>query len=529
MKVMKKLMALVMAIAMVLSLAITASADTTTPTVTISNAGAGRTYTFYRMLSINDSGDYEKTALWTDAVTTAVGDTVKFDESGKVTSAKRITSDTDSTTVTSSTDAQQFISKIMGVVGQLTLTDEQEKCVTTVTMEDTDTSGSKATGITTKGYYIMVSSAADSTDKLYTAFTLNEEDVPIKDKGTQTPQLTKKVAEGDQTSQASTNNEVWKDELSVDIGDTLTFRIIIKPEAGRNTYVLEDAMPTGMDVPSAENVKVYKVTAGADNSEVKTEVPSSENNVTNWTYANGVTVGATGSSSGKGFTISFSQTMRDNMKESERYFIEYTVKLTSDATAGHDSPMKNTARLLESTTEVGGSANVTAAEDSTNVRTYEVRVQKTDGTKGLAEAQFNVKKVVEDTTYWLTVSNGTTDTASADGTTISLTRYAVTGWSTSKPETPIITTPESGYFVIVGLGNGDVTLVEETTPNGYTGAGETTITINGQNSLGNKIVNTKGTKLPETGGMGTTLFYMGGGVLVVGALAVLAMKKKSAQ
>jgi len=40
------------------------------------------------------------------------------------------------------------------------------------------------------------------------------------------------------------------------------------------------------------------------------------------------------------------------------------------------------------------------------------------------------------------------------------------------------------------------------------------------------IVNNIGVVLPETGGMGTTLFYIAGGVLVVAAVVLLITKKR---
>ena len=40
------------------------------------------------------------------------------------------------------------------------------------------------------------------------------------------------------------------------------------------------------------------------------------------------------------------------------------------------------------------------------------------------------------------------------------------------------------------------------------------------------VVNTTGLELPETGGMGTTIFYIVGGILVVGAGVLLITKKR---
>jgi LPXTG-motif cell wall-anchored protein len=41
-----------------------------------------------------------------------------------------------------------------------------------------------------------------------------------------------------------------------------------------------------------------------------------------------------------------------------------------------------------------------------------------------------------------------------------------------------------------------------------------------------RVVNKKGSTLPSTGGMGTTLFYVVGSCLVVGAAVVLISKKR---
>ena len=40
------------------------------------------------------------------------------------------------------------------------------------------------------------------------------------------------------------------------------------------------------------------------------------------------------------------------------------------------------------------------------------------------------------------------------------------------------------------------------------------------------VKNTKGEELPETGGMGTTLFYIVGGLMVAGAAILLVTKKR---
>lgn len=41
-----------------------------------------------------------------------------------------------------------------------------------------------------------------------------------------------------------------------------------------------------------------------------------------------------------------------------------------------------------------------------------------------------------------------------------------------------------------------------------------------------KVLNQSGTELPSTGGMGTTIFYVLGGVLVLVAVVLLVTKKR---
>ena len=45
-------------------------------------------------------------------------------------------------------------------------------------------------------------------------------------------------------------------------------------------------------------------------------------------------------------------------------------------------------------------------------------------------------------------------------------------------------------------------------------------------TLSTDVINKSGSTLPETGGMGTTLFYVLGGVLVLAAVVLLVTKKR---
>lgn len=136
----------------------------------------------------------------------------------------------------------------------------------------------------------------------------------------------------------------------------------------------------------------------------------------------------------------------------------------------------------------------------------------------------------------------------------------ITGWVDDVAAATEVTTDATGIFKFIGLDDGTYTLKETTTPTGYNTMADLTLTIgattannqawsgtasdalsaikltmnstdtNGDVENGNvegSIINLKGSSLPSTGGIGTTMFYVGGGVLVAGAGVILIAKKRA--
>ena len=96
-----------------------------------------------------------------------------------------------------------------------------------------------------------------------------------------------------------------------------------------------------------------------------------------------------------------------------------------------------------------------------------------------------------------------------------------------------------GTFNVKGLDAGTYYLKETTPPAGYSACDKTRIVISAthdehnvnlssESNLNNKIINIKagGITLPSTGGIGTTLFYVVGGGLMVAAIVLLVTKKR---
>lgn len=111
---------------------------------------------------------------------------------------------------------------------------------------------------------------------------------------------------------------------------------------------------------------------------------------------------------------------------------------------------------------------------------------------------------------------------------------------------------ENGYVSFTGLGNGTYTIEEIVVPEGYKKADNVTITIDSNptltkanwtvkkgdtaievdgndNTYGVEVVNVQFSNLPTTGGIGTKLFYIFGGILVAGSGVLLITKKRMAK
>lgn len=129
-----------------------------------------------------------------------------------------------------------------------------------------------------------------------------------------------------------------------------------------------------------------------------------------------------------------------------------------------------------------------------------------------------------------------------------LTKTLATTAEATEGKTVVVGTVDenTGRVTFTGLGEGSYTLSESTTPAGYNtiedisfriefdvtkktfSSNEPAITLgsNGANTLETTIENKKGSLLPSTGGIGTTIFYVVGGILVIGAGILLVTKRR---
>lgn len=105
-------------------------------------------------------------------------------------------------------------------------------------------------------------------------------------------------------------------------------------------------------------------------------------------------------------------------------------------------------------------------------------------------------------------------------------------WVAEQSNATVKTTDDKGAASFDGLANGTYYLVETKAPAGYNQLTEPyEVVVNGgttetELSVTAKVENQAGTLLPSTGGTGTTIFYVLGSILVIGAVVLLVTKKR---
>jgi len=222
--------------------------------------------------------------------------------------------------------------------------------------------------------------------------------------------------------------------------------------------------------------------------------------------------------------------------------IDFTATLGEGAQIGGDGNT-NTVKVIYSNNPNSDQEGETT-EHKVTTFTFKIVVNKTDGENALEGAGFTLYKVLKTDALAGVPAANAGDAASKNA-------Y----WATKAIATKAIAA-EAGktQFSFEGLDDGYYVLCETTTPAGYNTVdpqvfvvaaehSDTAITsltgtkLDGSTieftpdtsagSLTTTIVNNSGTVLPSTGGIGTTIFYILGGLLVIGAAVILVARRKA--
>lgn len=357
------------------------------------------------------------------------------------------------------------------------------------------------------GYYLIkdVDKSLEGKDDAYTLYIVQVVgNVTIEPKA-DVPEFEKKVQD---TNDSTGETSGWQDSADWDIGDDVPFKLEGTVGSDYDNYetykfIFHDSLSKGLSFNGNVTVKVD----GVEITEGYTLVP----------------VGST--TDDCTFEVRF-----DNLKEIDSVHagsvitVEYTAKLNTEAVIG-SAGNPNTAHLeFSNNPNAGQDGTGETPDDTVIVFTYKTVINKVDdNNQPLTGAEFTLEKKVGN------------------------------GWETID----VVKNAEGTTFTFTGLDDGTYRLTETKTPAGYNSIDPIEFTITAQHTIesddprleglnGNtvsgeinlspaeededaltaNVVNKKGATLPETGGMGTTIFYVIGGILVIGAGVLLIAKKR---
>lgn len=499
MKLIKKMLAIMFAFMMVVGMGTKVNAEenesttATTGTITIGNAVDGQTYSIYKVLELEsydtDNGlySYKPVDAWkeffqiADATAGkekgAGSDFVTIDENGYA-------------TWKSGADVKQFANLALEYAKSKSITPVTKQKIKDETLEFKELKF---------GYYLV-----DSSVGALCGLNTTNPTVTINEKNG-TPTVEKKVKE-DSTKKFGLSN-------TADIGQTVEFQTIITAQPGAQNYVLHDRMDAGLTFTGNVSVSLKK------NGQEQTTLTNNDNKdyvlITS-------ELGETAPTCT--FHIEFTTVLCDSLSAGDQIIISYSATLNENAV------VKGEGNKNETWLKYGNGTDT--AYSTTTTKTYEIPVfkyaKKDNVEKGLAGAKFTLSKNANGSSPINLIK------VSDETETTELTyRVAKEGETPTATE---ITTPSKGKFVIQGLDADTYYLTETEAPKGYNKlAAPITVVIdaNGKVILDRtevttvNVENKTGTLLPSTGGMGTTIIYMAGAILVIASGIVLVSKMKS--
>ena len=386
------------------------------------------------------------------------------------------------------------------------------------------------------GYYLLVDTSTPGQDDARNTALLQMTNQNITIEGKYSvPSVDKSVQDTDGS---------WGESADWEIGSDVPFRLegtlpTNYEDYEAYKYVFHDTLDSALKYNG--DVKVY-----VQNGDVETEITS------------GFTVApdAAATAGGGTLTVTFNDLKTiTGVSSTSKIVVEYTAELLSTAVIGGDGN-KNEVFLeyANDPNATGDGTTSNTKKDEVLVFTYALDVTKVDGKDGttkLANAEFVL--LSSDKTKAAKVSNGKL----VEWVTVPAAVNGIIPY----PDGTKLTSGSNGKFVIAGLDAGSYYLRETKAPAGYNLLGNdigVTITAtldksetspsltalkisvredkagaaatesNGDVTTGivsTIVKNVAGAQLPLTGGIGTTVFYIAGSVLVLTA-AVLSVTRK---
>lgn len=491
MKLFKKFASFVLAFAMVMAIAMPSVVKAAgNGSITITGAKAGHTFEAYQIFAGDASDKTLSNLKWGSGVTPD-GQTALGNAKTKADSLKN------------DSDAKDFayeVSKYLATASASSVADGQDY---------------KINGLAPGYYLVKDKDGTVPQEQAYTKFILEVVGTNVSAAvKSSVPTSEKKVKDTNDTTGKTTG---WQDSADYDIGDQVPFQLTgnvaddYSQYKGAYQLVFHDTLSNGLTF-NENSVKVY--------------VNDSDTPVSSDQYT--IAYPATDNHSFD-VTINDVKSLGDQVTKVR---VEYTATLNENAVIGSvGNPNTMYMEFSNNPNSTTGTDKGQTPEDKVIVFTYKVVINKVDSRRiPLAGAAFKLEKVL---------SNGE--------------KKLVKEYTIGEDEDD----PEKTRFEFTGLDDGKYILTETVTPEGYNTMdpitfnitashdtksddpkltdlngnavdGEIKFTVNEtKGTLTASVVNYMGSELPSTGGMGTTVLYVAGTIMILAAGVFLVMKKKA--
>lgn len=386
------------------------------------------------------------------------------------------------------------------------------------------------------------------------------------------------------------NGTAEVDQNTASVGDVITYHIKTKVPDMRGYdkyfFIIEDTLSAGLTYNSVTSIQVLDPTSGTvkgtltkDNDSDYTLANCNADYYVDATTPSDVKIvfenvinRLSTYSAGDDIVVTYTATLNSNADITDTgntnsakliYSKDPNVTATGKSISTPDEPNPPSG---------GDPGDVVGETPNDTVKTYTtaIKIKKVDQSgKVLEGAAFtltgtssgqavvikNTFTANESGTYWK-LKNGTFTTTNPEDTGVDATLYDDTekkySLSTSTElkgtgqtvSTIVSDVGTDGYIVFKGLGEGNYTLTESTVPTGYNSIDPISFSITASPDASSAnwttptgftadggmflktIENRKGSILPTTGGIGTKLFYIFGGLLVAGSVVFLVTKKR---
>lgn len=498
MKKMKKLASIALALVMTLALALPAFAQTvgeeseeTPATITITNASKGVTYKVYKVFG-------------------ATVDKTQLDDNGKgiaYTFAGDLPAPLN--TVFEKVPGTDYVVKKAGATDETILTAVKTYATSTTPINGADgtknTDGGEMKFYVPYGYYVIKSDLSTTAQLTVDSTAPN---ASVVDKSSSDTPHFPDDPQGNDVGKTS-------DKDTVKIGDTVTYTVTFITAnwvgEGANakqvkSYTIEDTLPEFLSDVSVTSVKIKQareadVTLSKTFENKKMEIEWVDSITGKSIYNNGAVIE-----------------------------IVYTARVNGTANVG----TANTNTVKASWTFVGENTPGTPVEDHKDIFTYSFELVKHNSeNRPLSGASFSLyaSETAADAIPLVKVSENVYRLAKTEGTE---------NVDAEDTRVTVVTTPADGKITIQGLATGSYWLAETAAPEGYnklTTRQEVVIANTNKTTTfdeatstwsGDHVLNNTGAELPSTGGIGTTIFTVVGGLLMVGAAVLFITKKRSA-